>query len=176
MVLKQYHLKNDNNDIVTVVTSEQIDKKINDLKNEIPNEVYIGETIDGTPDLFIDTSDDNEGIDIYTKSQIDLIVTELNNKIDTTIGPESAVNSVNGMKGDVVLEIPNVDNLVTQEQLESNINDLNERINEHINELDTPTLPENIVTSVNGQTGHVTLEIPSIPENLVNEEKIARRN
>ena len=154
--------KNTNNEIVTIPTETQINNKLENIKNEIPEEVYIGEELEGTPDLFIDTTS-NVSIDIYTKEQIDEITNELNNKINNITSPDAGVISVNGMTGIVNLEIPSIDGLVTNEQFQNEVNSLNDKINNV-----KPELPENIVTTVNGKSGDVEIEIPSI-EGLVNQ-------
>ena len=154
--------KNTNNEIVTIPTETQINNKLENIKNEIPEEVYIGEELEGTPDLFIDTTS-NVSIDIYTKEQIDAITNELNNKINNITSPDAGVISVNGMTGIVNLEIPSIDGLVTNEQFQNEVNSLNDKINNV-----KPELPENIVTTVNGKSGDVEIEIPSI-EGLVNQ-------
>jgi hypothetical protein len=47
---------------------------LNTRINDIPDEVEIGETIIGTPEIFIDTSENN-AVEIYTKAQVDDIST-----------------------------------------------------------------------------------------------------
>jgi hypothetical protein len=187
-------IKNDKDKIVTFISAEQIKNELDEIKDkiEIPEEVYIGDKLEGEPDLFVDTSTD-DSIDIYSKEQVDTLISDLQKEIEkVTIPdagvssvngktgaveldipelPENIVNTINGKTGDVEIEIPNIDNLTTKDELIATeltfseaINDLNQRIND----LPIPELPENIVNTINGKSGNVTLDIPVLPEKIVN--------
>ena len=68
--------KNDNEEIVTISS---------DAKNQEQfNEVFIGDTISGNPDIFIDTSSDIS-IDVYTKEQVDTLLKNLQQQIQSQI-------------------------------------------------------------------------------------------
>lgn len=137
---------------------------INELNNkEIPNEIYVGTTVEGEPTIFIDTDEEND-IEVYTKDQVDSLITDVRKDIDIILGPDAGVASVNGQTGIVKLDIPTIDHLATREELTSEVSTLNEKISNIVH-------PEDLVKSVNGQVGEVVLEIPSV-EGLATTEEL----
>ena len=93
----------EDNELVTSSALNNLNARIND----IPDEVFIGETIDGAPEIFIDVSE-NETIEIYTQKQINdklsaitinanLYADEVSNNV--LIGNESSYN-----KGNILID------------------------------------------------------------------------
>ena len=163
-------IKNDKDKIVTFISAEQIKNELDEIKDkiEIPEEVYIGDKLEGEPDLFVDTSTD-DSIDIYSKEQVDTLISDLQKEIEKVTIPDAGVSSVNGKTGAVELEIPSIEGLVNQTTFNNEINNINTRIDN----IPTVTLPENIVNTINGKTGDVEIEIPNISNLTTKDELIA---
>jgi hypothetical protein len=79
----------------------------------------------------------------YTKAEVNTLIEEVREDIDTILGPDAGVASVNGQTGIVKLDIPTIDHLATREELTSEVSTLNEKISNIVH-------PEDIVKSVNG--------------------------
>lgn len=68
----------EDNELVTASALNDLNTKL----NAIPDEVFIGDAIEGTPDIFIDTTESEDAnIEVYTKAQVDAIVAALEARI-----------------------------------------------------------------------------------------------
>ena len=120
-------IKNDKDKIVTFISAEQIKNELDEIKDkiEIPEEVYIGDKLEGEPDLFVDTSTD-DSIDIYSKEQVDTLISDLQKEIEKVTIPDAGVSSVNGKTGAVELDIPELpENIVNTINGQSGVVTLN---------------------------------------------------
>ena len=119
-------------------------------KEFIESELIISKSLNDL-NVRIETLDIPDTSEFATKTELSTEVQVLNDKIDN-LDIESAVTSVNGQTGVVIIDIPDTSNFATKTELSTEVQTLNDKIDN----LDI----ESDVTSVNGQTGDVTITIP----------------